>query len=319
MTQTLKTTLVAILLLVTLNSRGQNLIPNGSFESPAITYTEQLTTSGNFIYSSPCVRTSGGLDIDYWWVYSYYPERMINGTQPGCRDNDLAQDGTSYLMLQNSDNLIVDLLDTLEVGCLYQFTCYMNLETFRGTAANPSVMMFFLYNPDGNTIQSPIISYNLWQQFSYPFVATAASTRFEMVNWVFNSGLQIDNISIVKIGCPLPVVMIYCQAIPGNEIRWATASETNCSYFEVLRSIDLTGWTVVTRIEGSGNTTQPRYYAVSDAPGAAYSGTTYYVIRQVDYDGNTSYSKMMHVNMDTNLDNVSKFYKYDILGRQLRR
>lgn len=260
-----------------------NLIPNGSFELPPINYTEQLTTVLNYTYDNLCATTAGGLDIDNWWVNAYYPERMVVGTQPNCRDNDLAQDGTSYMMLQHSDDLLVNLTDTLEVGCLYQFTCFLNLETFDGTSTNPAVMMFFLYMPDGNTIQSPIIYFNLWQQFSVPFVATAPSTRFEVNNWVFDSGLQIDNISIVKMGCPLPVTWLYIRT-KGYEIEFATASETNSDKFEVINSEGQ----VVAVVKAAGNTTQNSYYRTTVKKG-------FYIIRQIDIDGKYSYSKMVRV------------------------
>ncbi len=281
-----------LFILLSIQASAQNLIPNPSFESPIIDYTEQLTTSGNYVYNSSCTTTSGGVNMDYWWVYAYYPERIWAGTQPNCRDNDAAQDGSSYLMLQNSDLVLVTLLDTLEVGCLYQFTCYMNLETFRGASSNPSVMMFFTDYPAGNTIQSPIIYFNLWQQFSVPFVATAASTVFEFSNWVFNTGLQIDNVSIIKVGCPLPISLDGFVARPYREnviLSWTTRSEINNDHFEIQRKES--EWKTIGIIDGSGNSTSPVHYEYTDKN--PISGTNYYRLKQVDYDGKFTFSSIV--------------------------
>jgi hypothetical protein len=65
--------------------------------------------------------------------------------------------------------------------------------------------------------------------------------------------------------------------------EWATAAEKNNDYFLLERSSDGDNFEVVGRIAGSGTTTIPRKYIFTDP--APFPGTSYYRLKQVDYDG----------------------------------
>ncbi|MGI4866841.1 MAG: FG-GAP-like repeat-containing protein [Janthinobacterium lividum] len=93
---------------------------------------------------------------------------------------------------------------------------------------------------------------------------------------------------------PLPVVLTSFtgQALAaGNVLRWATASEANSDRFEVERSADGQEFVKIGQQAASGTTNASHTYQFTDA--AAPAAISYYRLRQVDFDGTTSYSPVV--------------------------
>jgi len=85
---------------------------------------------------------------------------------------------------------------------------------------------------------------------------------------------------------PLPVSLVsFAGTQEGNRVklRWITATEINNAYFLVERSADGVYYEPVASVQGHGTTTLKHEYTVYDDPGS--SGSWYYRLRQVDYDG----------------------------------
>lgn len=101
-------------------------------------------------------------------------------------------------------------------------------------------------------------------------------------------------------GSSLPIQLIAFAAAPeGGTVRldWSTAVEINNEYFTVERSDDGVNFTEVTRVEGAGNSSiQNDYMAYDKEP---LKGTSYYRLKQTDYDGNFEYSDMLPVTITT--------------------
>lgn len=95
---------------------------------------------------------------------------------------------------------------------------------------------------------------------------------------------------------PTPVEFIQFTAKlenTGVKLEWITASETNNDYFAVERSDNNQIFSQITQVAGSGNSNNiKKYQAVDWNP---MYGISYYKIRQVDYDGKVSYSKVVAV------------------------
>jgi trimeric autotransporter adhesin len=69
---------------------------------------------------------------------------------------------------------------------------------------------------------------------------------------------------------------------------WATASERNCAYFEIERSRDAATFEAIGKANANGNTsTISNYKAIDNQP---FTGVSYYRIKQIDHDGQFSYS-----------------------------
>lgn len=92
-------------------------------------------------------------------------------------------------------------------------------------------------------------------------------------------------------GNALPVIMTDFNGSCQTEyvhVFWQTASEMNCSHFDVERSKDGFQWEVLGSIHGNGNSTSIKSYDWLDYTSRldVRQKPVYYRLRQVDFDGN---------------------------------
>lgn len=78
------------------------------------------------------------------------------------------------------------------------------------------------------------------------------------------------------------------------QLMWATASETNNSYFNIQHSIDGVNFSSIGRVKGAGNSAQAVNYTFNDQQPAA--GKNYYRLEQVDFDGKSKLYSIILVN-----------------------
>ncbi|MBL4624148.1 MAG: T9SS type A sorting domain-containing protein [Flavobacteriales bacterium] len=103
---------------------------------------------------------------------------------------------------------------------------------------------------------------------------------------------------------PLPIELINLKAIINNgrvDIYWTTTTEINNAFFTIEKSTDAKEWEKIIDIEGSGNSTGLIDYEASDDN--PWEGTSYYRLKQTDYDGAYTYSTIVSVeyfNFDDN-------------------
>ncbi|HNP94173.1 MAG TPA: hypothetical protein PKJ63_01045, partial [Cyclobacteriaceae bacterium] len=98
---------------------------------------------------------------------------------------------------------------------------------------------------------------------------------------------------------PLPVALKYFRASRATEgivLDWATASELNNDYFTIQRSIDGFEFADLVSVKGAGTKSgESIYQHVDHVP---LLGTSYYRLRQTDFDGIRSYSEIVKVQPD---------------------
>ncbi len=95
---------------------------------------------------------------------------------------------------------------------------------------------------------------------------------------------------------PLPVELISFkgQQQGSNAIlEWATATERDNDYFEVLKSSDGQSFTPIAKVQGTGNSSTLQEYSLVDQ--SPTPGVSYYQLRQVDYDGAFALSPIISV------------------------
>ena len=82
-------------------------------------------------------------------------------------------------------------------------------------------------------------------------------------------------------------------------LSWITSSELNASHFEVERSVDARMFEAVGMVKAAGNTSVATSYEFRDG-GVRDLGTAkaYYRLRQVDMDGQFSYSPTLELSLD---------------------
>ncbi|MEL7340295.1 MAG: hypothetical protein AAGM67_07400, partial [Bacteroidota bacterium] len=74
------------------------------------------------------------------------------------------------------------------------------------------------------------------------------------------------------------------------ELNWLTAAEINNDFFEVQRSVDGLSWEALGNVKGAGTTADMNDYQYDDY--LVSYGTNFYRLKQVDFDGSFSYSKL---------------------------
>lgn len=101
---------------------------------------------------------------------------------------------------------------------------------------------------------------------------------------------------------PLPVELINFNAnfvSAGVMLSWSTATEYNNSHFEIEHSTNMEGFVSLGRVSSkaaNGNSNQLLDYHYTH--NSAGSGQNYYRLKQVDFDGKFSYSKIVSISVD---------------------
>ncbi len=106
---------------------------------------------------------------------------------------------------------------------------------------------------------------------------------------------------------PLPIELVNFKAKANGkqvDLEWQTASEINNEFFTIERSIDGLNFEIVTIIEGAGNSTALLDYKSVDAN--PYTGTSFYRLKQTDFDGAFEYSEVRKVEIE--VDGVVNIY-----------
>lgn len=68
-------------------------------------------------------------------------------------------------------------------------------------------------------------------------------------------------------------------------VKWSTATEDNNDYFTVERSPDALNYQPIGLVDGAGNSSSVQYYSFTDTD--PLSGTSYYRLKQTDFNGMT--------------------------------
>ncbi|MEM6632952.1 MAG: T9SS type A sorting domain-containing protein [Bacteroidota bacterium] len=97
----------------------------------------------------------------------------------------------------------------------------------------------------------------------------------------------------------LPIELLSFTIIPKKEgtvlIKWETLNEENNDYFTIERSADAQEWEAIEEMKGAGTSTEIlKYRTVDKAP---LMGTSYYRLKQTDFDGKYSYSQIMDIHI----------------------
>jgi hypothetical protein len=104
----------------------------------------------------------------------------------------------------------------------------------------------------------------------------------------------------------LPIQLINFEVRQNKDVvnlYWSTVSEINNDYFTIERSVDGEHFEELLRKPGAGNSTIIQKY--TDADAQPISGTSFYRLKQTDYDGNFTYSKTKSVKYEQGFGNQS--------------
>lgn len=116
---------------------------------------------------------------------------------------------------------------------------------------------------------------------------------------IFYAGGNSDGFAFtLAFNIPLPIELVSFEGSVLNGIvylKWTTASELNNDFFTVERSQDGEKFEVIEVIPGAGTSTESNAYNAKDR--SPFIGKSYYRLRQTDYDGKTSISNIILVDV----------------------
>jgi len=148
--------------------------------------------------------------------------------------------------------------------------------------------------PSAGVASNYQLVYRAGQSGSWTTVATASSTSGTSI---FFSNVALPNgdgyytiATAQKTASPLPIELLDFTAVANQnkvDINWATLTETNNAYFTIEKSEDGKNFKKLINVPGAGSSsTQKDYYESDYQP---YSGTSYYRLKQTDFNGNYKY------------------------------
>jgi Secretion system C-terminal sorting domain len=108
----------------------------------------------------------------------------------------------------------------------------------------------------------------------------------------------IDNVVVTQREV-LGVSLLDFNAISNNnsiKLDWSTANEKDNSHFLIERSLDAKNFLQIGQVKGNGTTSEIQNYSFSDEK--ISSSTSYYRLKQVDFNGKTAFSKVISINSD---------------------
>jgi hypothetical protein len=131
-------------------------------------------------------------------------------------------------------------------------------------------------------------------------------------NYHIARGRAYNTTNFVTVNCvtnPLPITLSEFSVKKDKEkslIQWTTISEINNDYFIVERSNDAENFYEISKVKGAGNSNTILNYQVKDY--SPLSGTNYYRLKQVDFDGSYTYSDIKALNFEKNLSPTVYYY-----------
>ncbi len=152
-------------------------------------------------------------------------------------------------------------------------------------------------------------------------------------------GVQGDGTLGVPAGASMPVEWAgFRLEVLNNSVNvsWTTATEKNNDFFSVERSTDGIQFEEIGQVQGAGTIDAFQNYSFVDEHPTA--GNSYYRIRQIDYDGNTSLTsvevvtianaandmsitvsgaRQFTLNVNDNIDTSVEVYIFDMNGRMV--
>ena len=109
-------------------------------------------------------------------------------------------------------------------------------------------------------------------------------------------GWYVDNVKVSVYSGIIPVELVsFTSSIINNSVNlnWITATELNNSGFDIEKSIDNSTWNKIGFVDGNGTSTEIHNYSFADQ--TPFVGTSYYRLKQIDFDGTTEYSNTIEV------------------------
>lgn len=282
-----------------------------------ITAAAPSNNGGQYMYTC-----NGGTDLKLG-------TRPSNGSGGGPCANSAASTcghGVGVRLLNTFGNTIVALMISYD---WYQFSLAQNGSAINGMFFSYQTGATVTNLTTGSWINVPALDFTAPQSSStagsnqingYPCDQTGSKVACVIVNIPHNTEIMlrwwdpncsnndphlgIDNISITAYSdnvcmIPLPIELIdfYATNLTTDSLtlHWKTKSEENTSYFEIEHSIDAIHFETSGKLNASGISKSLKEYEIR-IPQFNSTITNYYRLKTVDFNGNTTLSKVISTN-----------------------
>lgn len=274
---------------------------NGSFETTSSFFGCNYNLSNaSFNPLMPNVNAYGaGQEMDI----------MING----CYVTGIADGSFCVALAANpTDEIALALSSPLLVGTSYSFQFWTYSEISFRVQGNVEIGASTNNSSFGTLIFTAVTVPNTWVLHTVVFTAPNATTNITVRN--IAGDIHWNRVDGFSMYSTLPVELLSFDAgIQENSVvlDWSTASEVNSDYFTVERSQDGINFTEFSKVSCTGNSAFQNNYSTVDV--SPYEGTSYYRLKQTDFDGAIKFSEIKTVNMHT----YSEFEVYPNPGNSL--
>lgn len=175
---------------------------------------------------------------------------------------------------------------------------------FRGKLLNMTLESTTSVYENGSNCSGSVFHFQYHPSLADSYITTRSYcdlTALESVSFVCNrtqgSNFTCDQTNNGPSNAPMPIGLISFKAtIEHNEttrLDWITEWEENNKLFLVERSRDGKKFTVISSVDGQGDSNIRQQYRYADFQ--PMNGVVYYRLKQVDFDGQYSYSNIVTV------------------------
>lgn len=295
---------------------------------------QDITVSNQLIMTSGSLNLQGN-DIDFGTTGSLVGENSTNyvyadgdGTLVYEVDLDAPTGG-------NLAGLGLSITSTADLGV----TTIVRGHTSQTIGSAAGINRYFDISPSNNTGLDATL---VWEYFDSELNGATESEseselelyRFDGSVWedrdatldAVNNTLIETNIeafsmwSAAPVNIPLPIQLLSFDAKVNTlteevVLIWRTASEINNDYFVIEKTTDFEDYKFVVEVKGSGNAYHEIAYESTDQSPSI--GTSYYRLKQVDYDGQYTYSDFVSIDYSRKFHSGVSVYPNPNLGTNI--
>jgi len=326
----LKSVLLCFLCIFSFAAIGQTTVWSEDFSS----YSNGVTTGDNNNTANAAVDwTSGGCTTcpssssDYWEIRSNLMEaRDVNGEivfwesevidisgEPSISFSMVISETGDHEGLYSGVDDCVDATSQDHADVFYSidggaYTLIPNSEGWCGLYASCATHTLYGDNgPGDGDCRAVDVD---WESATVTQPGLSGSTlqlRFEATNSAGTERIRLSDVSVSST-VPLPVTFLVFDAAQKEQavqLNWSTGSEQNNSHFLIERSADGRFYETIGSVTGQGESTSRFDYSFSDE--LPLKGTSYYRLKQIDFNGEYAYSSVQSVNYTAPFGNLQLY------------
>jgi autotransporter-associated beta strand protein len=317
---------------IVLLGSGQQTIPAVSFYNLTINNASGAIMGGNIVVNGTLTMMNGILNTDIYEIVlganasiieatpsttapSSYVLGKVKTTRPLMNGITNSFGGIGVEITENNFNnnstVVTRVTGTSCIGIEgnESITRYFTIEPFTDAGLDATlVFSYFDHEIIGHSETNLMIYKSIDSRATWSPVLTSSDAATNMLSTTGISSFS-DWTASDGINAPLPIELIDFNAfteIDKTTIEWISATETNNDFFTLERSIDGINWVTIKKVDGAGSSNNLREYLVVDFENL--EGIIYYRLKQTDFDGNYSYSKVITIEKQPKFSNQNVIF-----------